>query len=163
MNNKDHKNEPHNDTPHRENPNTDIAIDTITDQMVRDSIIYTDLSQDCIITTEDKIHIWLNKYIDYIKILERENFRLAPIAIGISMLTTLVTANFENKLFNQDIWEVIYVIGAGISTIWGLKPLILKIRYWKEKQKRTRDTGEMIQEMISDLKKNSKIIKRDDQ
>lgn len=86
---------------------------------LQNSSIYANVSQECIGTTVDKLKLSL---IDNQKIMITQSAWHAPLGIFISLLLTLLTADFKTILgISKYCWQAIFIILAVISFVWLLK------------------------------------------
>ena len=92
-------------------PSTNIKID---EEMIKKSSYYTNIGQDVITITEDKIRLCL---IEYQNTLKLRNDWIAPAGIFIALIATLViAADFKEFLnISPESWKTIFTIGALIS------------------------------------------------
>jgi len=77
--------------------------------------VHTNIGQEVVVTTVDKLRLCLIQNRDY-RTIKRE--WLTPLGIFLTLLTTLVAADFRQFVFNADVWVAIYFLGALISFIW---------------------------------------------
>ena len=90
---------------------------TINSGLIKDLKVHTNLAQDVLVTTEDKIRICLMNYLN--KIEKKSNW-VAPFGILLTIMITLLTTNFKKFYFSADTWTAIFIIAAGLSFIWFL-------------------------------------------
>ena len=84
-------------------------------QLVGVDQLYVNVSQQVIITTEDKIKLCLNKHI---KLAEKRREWVAPFTLMIAIITIFITSTFKSFLFSSETWQAIFtIIGLG-SLIW---------------------------------------------
>jgi hypothetical protein len=84
-------------------------------EMAEKLTVHTNLGQEVVVTTVDKLRLCLIQNRDYLTI-KRE--WLTPLGIFLTLLTTLVAADFRQFIFKADVWVAIYVIGALTSFVW---------------------------------------------
>lgn len=119
-----------------------IEDESINNRLVEDTTIYANLSQEVIITTEDKIWKCLKIYLDKIS---RRNEWQTPLGIAITIGITLLTTDFKDFIFKADTWTALFIFGLIISLIW----LFRSFNYLSSQ------IG--IEDIINDLKKGSPI------
>ena len=135
-----------------EQDKTIIGIESITDEVVKEYKWHINLSQDCIVTTEDKIRLWQIKNINDIRRIKDVRAWINPALILITIIVTFVTSTFNKFILKPELWEALFIFG-GLATLgW----LIISLRKPKGKPK---DEDEMLNEQIKELLKESKIIK----
>lgn len=100
-------------------PSTTIKID---EEMFKNSSHYTNVRQDFITTTEDKIRLCL---IEYQNILKVRNDWIAPAGILMALIATLVVATDFKEFLNisPEGWKTIFIIGMIISFVILLRSL----------------------------------------
>ncbi|MGW8428848.1 hypothetical protein ACWGJQ_25950 [Peribacillus simplex] len=108
------------------------------------SVIHTNVGQEIVVTTEDKLELCLR---DHQHILKAKNDWITPLGLFIAVLTSLVAADFKEFLsISADLWNAIFIICSVIFGFWLLKALIKAFQY-----RTSGDTKEIIQK----LKNNS--------
>ncbi|KAA3615693.1 MAG: hypothetical protein D8M58_15985 [Calditrichaeota bacterium] len=92
----------------------------------------SNLGQIIITTTEDKLKNNLN---EFIPIIGLRKAWLTPFALCVSVLGTLLTANFADK-FGQtgDFWNASFTIIFIFSAIWTIYSLFKLAKRWKDTQ-----------------------------
>jgi len=98
---------------------TSIRID---EEMLKKSSHYTNVGQDFITTTEDKIRLCL---IEYQNILKLRNDWIAPAGILMALIATLVVATDFKEFLNisPEGWKTIFIIGMIMSFLILLRSL----------------------------------------
>lgn len=81
-------------------------------------IIHTNLDQEIIHVTEDKIRLVLN---EHLKNVERRKDWIAPLSLLIAILITFTTSNFKDALLSAKTWEAIFIVSGFLSFIWLIK------------------------------------------
>jgi len=123
---------------------TSINIGTINN-LVNVSEVHLNVSQKLIVTTEDKVNLCLTKHI---KLMEKRKGWIAPLGILITIIVTLSTTNFNNILWLEaSTWKAIFIISGFLSTGW----LVFAIREALKSEK--------VEDIITELKKDSKALK----
>ena len=103
--------------------------------------IFADLTQDVIVTTEDKLKLSLSKYQ---KGVERKMEWITPLSIFLTILTVLLTSSFRNFGLSSNTWEAIFILVGLGSFVW----LIYSLRFAFKPLK--------IEDIIVELKTNKK-------
>ena len=78
-------------------------------------IIHKNIGQEIVLTTVDKVRICLMTNRDY---LTAQREWLTPLGLFLSLLTTLVAAEFKSIIFKPDIWFAIYLVGSILTFVW---------------------------------------------
>jgi len=103
--------------------------------------VFPNLSQQVIMTTEDRLKICLLKNLAK---AEKKHDWIAPFGILIAVITAFVTASFKDYLLSAKTWEAIFIIVGIGSGIW----LLMTIRH--------AFTQIDIEEIIKEVKTNPK-------
>jgi hypothetical protein len=103
--------------------------------------VHLNVSQEIIVTTEDKIRLSLA---DHLKKMEKKRAWVTPLGLTLSFTLTLITSDFKNMLFGAAVWQAFFAIGAVTSLIW----LALSIK--------DSLTSARIEDIIAELKKDYK-------
>ena len=100
-------------------PITGIKID---EEMIKTSSYYTNVRQDFIMTTEDKIRLCLIKYQNILKL---KNDWIAPAGLLIALIVTLVVASDFKEFLNisPEGWRAIFIVGMIASFLILLRSL----------------------------------------
>lgn len=126
-----------------------VKIDTesLVGQLINVSEVHLNVSQEVIITTEDKIRICLS---EHLKRMEKKRGWIAPSGIFITIVIVLITSTFKDIGIDAATWRAIFILSGIISAGW----LIWSIREALKSEK--------IEDIVSELKKGSgiKIIKQ---
>lgn len=96
-----------------------------SEQLTKITKIHFNVSQEVVITTEDKIRLCLS---EHLKNMEKKKNWLIPLSFFIPIITTLITANFENIGLDATTWRAIFIIAGLISFIWLLISAIEAMR-----------------------------------
>jgi len=123
-------------------PPEKVKIDTesLANQLVNVSEVYLNVSQEVIITTEDKVHLCLSKYL---KRIEKKRSWITPLGILVAIVLTLVTSTFNDIGLDAPTWRAIFILGGIISLGW----LVRSIKEALQSQK--------IEDIVGELKKGS--------
>ena len=113
--------------------------------------IYTNTGSPYVVITEDKVNLILKEYSAN---LEKKNRWHTPLAILLTIIVTLLTANFDNtKLgFESGTWSAFFIMGALISTYWLVRDV------YKACQTNTNVT-----DIVEKFKDQTNLIKRSNQ
>jgi hypothetical protein len=93
----------------------DTPTTGLTDQIARDSTIYTNVGQELIITTRDKVELCL---LHHQEALEGQRNWVIPAGIFVPVILTLLTADFRDAGLKKEVWQSIFVIAAVISGVF---------------------------------------------
>lgn len=118
--------------------------ESINDGLIKNLKIHTNLAQEVVVTTEDKIRICL---ISYLNRISKKRGWIAPCGILLTIIITFLTAKFKDFIFSADSWTAVFIIAAFLSTVWlvvCLKDIFISVD---------------IDEVIDELKKGSSIDK----
>lgn len=118
--------------------------DNISNGLIKNIKVHTNLAQDVVVTTEDKIRICL---INYLSKMEKKSTWVAPASILLTIVITLLTSQFNNFYLNADTWTAIFTISAILSGLWLLRSL------------KNAFTSVKIDNVIDELKKGSPVKK----
>jgi hypothetical protein len=77
--------------------------------------IHKNIGQEIVVTTVDKVRICLMETRDS---LAAKDDWAAPLALLVSLITTLIAADFKNAGLQAATWQAIYVIGVVLSALW---------------------------------------------
>jgi len=72
---------------------TQIDTESLTNQLVIVSSVSLNVSQNLIITTEDKVRLCLSEHLDR---MQKRRGWIAPLGILVTILLTLITSTFRN-------------------------------------------------------------------
>ena len=91
-------------------------------------IVHKNLGQEIIVTNTDKVKIILD---DHHKIIKRKNAWINPVSVFISVLTTILTANFSETKFgiSSPTWQSIFILVCIASLIWSIVSIINAVKY----------------------------------
>ncbi len=122
--------------------NTEGLITNLEKEFSGTVTVHTNLDQEVIITTKDKIKLALSETKD---ILESKRLWTTPLGTFLSLFVTLLTADFKEKSFGltSSVWQAIFVISSIVSIGYLIKSLYLLYKF--------RDKGD-IEEIIKQLK-----------
>ena len=101
-------------------PESNISIGSIPG-LINVSKVYRNVSQEVIVTTEDKLRLCLAKHFENIK---RKNDWIAPLGVLLSIVVTFVTATFRDVGLEATTWKAIFLIAGVLSVIWLIYTII---------------------------------------
>jgi hypothetical protein len=88
---------------------------SIQQAMAEDSIVYRNVGQEVIETTADKVRLCLRDYQDS---LRSQRDWVAPLALIITLVTTLATSTFKNLIVSASLWQGTYLVAAIGTSMW---------------------------------------------
>lgn len=84
--------------------------------------VHSNVSQEVIEITSDKLRLILNEYIDSMS--SRKEWH-TPFSIFLTLLLVLCTTDFKQKwLLTADTWNAIFIISTILSCLWLISSLI---------------------------------------
>jgi len=121
----------------------EISTRSMTGQLVDISEVHLNVTQEVIITTEDKINLCLSQHL---KRIERKRSWIAPFGILIAIVLTFVTSSFKENVLqlNADTWRAIFIIAGLICFVWLIRSIIEAIKSLK------------VEDIVEKLKKSSR-------
>ena len=78
-------------------------------------VIHSNLDQEIIQITEDKLRLVLNEHIGQ---AEQRKGWIAPLSLLIAIATVFATSTFKDALFKAPTWEAFFVIAGLLSLGW---------------------------------------------
>jgi hypothetical protein len=96
------------------NPNTSSGLN-LTRAVIDTSVVHTNVGQEIVVTTEDKLELCLRDHQD---ILKAKTDWKTPAGLFLAFLTSLVAADFKDLGFSSEIWFAIFLILCIICGIW---------------------------------------------
>jgi hypothetical protein len=115
-------------------------MDAAARYMQTDSNIYSNLQQEIIITTEDKVRICLMQHLE--RMAEKKAW-LVPLGIFLTILVVFPTTTFHGFLVSAETWQAIFLICGTTSLIW------LVAAFWRA----TRSSS--LDDVVSAIKRSS--------
>ncbi|MFA7492575.1 MAG: hypothetical protein WCZ43_03545 [Proteiniphilum sp.] len=103
----------------------------LDEDLTRQMTVYKNLTQEIIVTNTDKVKLILN---DHHKIIRRKIEWVNPLGIFLSVLTTILTAKFEETKFglSPQIWQAIFIVSCIASFAWSVLLVINAIRHYNK-------------------------------
>ena len=117
-------------------------VSTLTSNLMQFSQVHINLTQDVIITTEDRLRGLLRDYEDCLSVKDRW---WTPASVLITLVFVLSTSNFHDALgIPQATWQAICIICTVLCVIWLIKTGFQAFSARKS-----------IENVITDIKKDS--------
>jgi hypothetical protein len=114
-------------------------------ELLRGSVVHTNVGQEVMVTTGDKLRLCLRDHADA---LRSKTEWQTPAGMFIAFVATLVASDFKKFLeLSADFWRAIFTGGAVLSGFWLLRSLCRLLKY------RNRD----IESIIRQLKEHSPV------
>ena len=103
--------------PENDFPSKSGSAIEIDKEILRNSKVSTNLSQEIIVTTVDKARLCL---LEHQKTLSARHGWIAPVGVLIPVLAALVTADFTKSFFGLGpaVWQAIFILSAIASSFW---------------------------------------------
>lgn len=95
---------------------------TYTRKTVNIEKIHSNLEQQVIQITEDKLKLILNEHIQF---MEKKSSWIAPFSIIVTLMVVFSTTNFIDAMLSADTWKAIFVITLILTIIWLIKSLYM--------------------------------------
>jgi hypothetical protein len=95
--------------------NSTIIQGAVHQELINKSSVHLNVGEGFIVTTEDKIHLCLIKYMTSV---ERKSSWIAPAGLLASIVLTILTSNFKDWLFSHYVWQAIFIITGALCLIW---------------------------------------------
>lgn len=109
------------------NRNNNLGVISLDEEISQSSVVHKNVGQEYIVTTKDKVELALNDQQYYLK--TRRDW-ITPATLFISVLATLVAADFKNfGGLSSDFWKAIYVLLLCSSFIWLIYTSIIAIKH----------------------------------
>ena len=102
-----------------------IIMEAIATEIVRESKLHLNLGQNTIVITEDKIRLCLN---DHLRGLESRWGWVAPAAIFLTILITFVTTTFHDFYLKAPVWEAIFLVAEVLVFFWLVRSVIRALK-----------------------------------
>ncbi|MFS0689405.1 hypothetical protein AB1K89_09190 [Sporosarcina sp. 179-K 8C2 HS] len=107
------------------------------------SVIHTNVGQQIVVVTEDKLELCLIKHQNTLK--ARNDWK-TPVGIFLALSSSLVATEFTEFLtLPAETWQAFFILGSAITGIWSVIAIIKAVN--------SKDSGN-ISKIISELKKN---------
>lgn len=92
-----------------------IVSDALASQIVQNTTLHLNLSQDAIVITEDKIRLCL---IEHLGRIEAKKDWVAPTGVLLTLLITFATTTFQDFGLKAATWQSIFIISTVLSIGW---------------------------------------------
>jgi hypothetical protein len=99
----------------RESDQTGAVISFASQNIQATSKVYSNLGQEIIITTEDKIRLCL---IEHLSRVEKKGAWMTPLGIFLTIAIVIPTTTFHDFLLSAETWQAVFVLGGSVSLIW---------------------------------------------
>jgi len=103
-------------------PSTAFGQELLTQELVTFEQVHVNVSQTLIITTEDRMNLWLREVIGRIK---KQSEWIAPLSLVVAITLTLTTTSFNSFLLPSATWHAMFVIVDIIAFFW----LVISFRH----------------------------------
>lgn len=107
------------------NTNAVFGQELLTQELVTFEQVHVNVSQTLIITTEDRMNLWLIGVICRIK---KQTEWIAPLGLVIAITLTLTTTSFNDFVLPAATWHAIFLIVDLLSALW----LALSLRHLRQ-------------------------------
>lgn len=84
-------------------------------KLIKFSNIHYNISQELIVTTEDKIRLYLSEHIKY---MDKKRGFVAPLSIFITISMVFLTSSFHDFFLNAETWNSIFIIADIFAFVW---------------------------------------------
>lgn len=84
-------------------------------ELAKSFTLHTNLHQDVLKITSDKIELCLNKHRDGLCSKQSWHF---PLGLFLTILTTLLVSDFKDRWLKANVWSAIYIVSCFLSLIW---------------------------------------------
>lgn len=116
--------------------------------LVQTSRVHLNLSQDVIITTEDKLRLCLGTQVEAFK---HKQAWIAPVSLFITFLIVFSTSTFKEFIFPAATWQAMFVICTAATGIWSVFAVVKAI-----------GSRRKLDDLVNDIKRSSEKIKKGD-
>jgi hypothetical protein len=101
-------------TPRRSAPRKGAVIEL--DELTQDFKIHKNLTQDVIMTTQDKLRLTL---IEHREVLNSRREWVSAATLALSLVTTLTLTSFQDRLgLSADMWRALYGLSFIMALFW---------------------------------------------
>lgn len=106
------------------NKNNLLKMDEVTNEITLSKNINTRI----ICVNEDKLELILN---EYCRNIEKKTEFVTPLSLIITIVATLTTAKFSDRIFSAAVWESMFWIALVICIIWLIKAIACAFSVYK--------------------------------
>jgi hypothetical protein len=92
-----------------------IMTDALAGEIVQQTRLHINLSQEAIVITEDKVRLCL---IAHLGRLEARKDWIAPSGILLTLVVTFATTTFRDSLLSAATWQAIFVVSTVLTVAW---------------------------------------------
>ena len=111
-----------------DNPQKHVSSINFDEEILKNLVVYTNLKQEVIATTTDKIKLALR---DTEKCIQSKREWGTPLGLLLTIIATLCTADFKDAMcFSKDFWKAMFFILLLISSFWLVYTVVKLIKYW---------------------------------
>ena len=96
--------------------------------------IHTNIGQEVVVTTVDKVRICLMENRDC---LTAQREWLTPLSLFLALVTTLAAAEFRDFVLKAAAWQALYVLASIVTLTWAL---LAGVRAWKNRSRGSIDS-----------------------
>ena len=116
----------------------------LTQELVTFDRVHVNVTQQLIVTTDDKLLLWLRELTDRRR---RSNDWVLPASLLLAIVLTFSTTEFRNFVVSAETWQALFLIAAFLLSIW-LASCLLRLQHRKD-----------LSEEIEQLKRSSSVHK----
>jgi hypothetical protein len=110
------------------------------EELTSDFKIHKNLTQDVILTTQDKLRLALIEHRD---VLSSKREWISAGSLALSFLSTILLANFKDGLgLSADTWRALYGLFFSLALVWLINSLVMLV-----KNRKRRDIDYLIKEI----------------
>jgi hypothetical protein len=92
-----------------------IVSDALASQIVQNTTLHLNLSQDAIVITEDKVRLCL---IEHLGRIEAKRQWRAPAGVLLTLSITFATTDFNDFFLKAVTWEALFIISTVLILVW---------------------------------------------
>jgi hypothetical protein len=92
-----------------------IVTDALASQIVQNTTLHLNLSQDAIVITEDKVRLCL---MEHLAKLEARKDWIAPAGILVTLIATFASTTFKNFILEAAVWEALFILLTVFDIGW---------------------------------------------
>ena len=97
-----------------------IMIDALASEIVQQTKLHVNLSQEAIVITEDKVRLCL---IAHLRGLEAKKDWIAPAGVLLTIIITFATTTFRDAALSAATWRAVFVISGVLTFAWLVRTL----------------------------------------
>jgi hypothetical protein len=99
----------------------DLVIGALAGGIIQNTKVHINLSQNAIVTTEDKVRLCLYNYLSR---MERRNAWVAPAGIFITLVVTLISTKFQDVILDAPTWRALFILSGIVAALWLIRTLV---------------------------------------